>query len=69
MNFGRLGDGGQPTAFAGLSLPRERFRVCRRCRPDQEAHAAAFAAAGWRVLESGDEDLCEAIANALAGED
>ena len=45
------------------------FRVCRRCRPDQEAHAAAFAAAGWRVLESGDEDLCEAIANALAGED
>ena len=31
MNFGRLGDGGQPTAFAGLSLPREGFRVCRRC--------------------------------------
>ena len=31
MNFGRLGGGGQPTAFAGLSLPREGFRVCRRC--------------------------------------
>ena len=31
MNFGRLGSGGQPTAFAGLALPRDGFRVCRRC--------------------------------------
>ncbi len=31
MNFGRFGDSGQPTAFAGLALPREGFRVCRRC--------------------------------------
>ena len=31
MNFGRLGSGGQPVAFAGLALPRDGFRVCRRC--------------------------------------
>ena len=31
MNFGRLGSGGQPTAFAGIALPRDGFRVCRRC--------------------------------------
>ena len=31
MNFGRLGSGGQPTSFAGLALPRDGFRVCRRC--------------------------------------
>ena len=31
MNFGRLGTGGQPVAFAGLALPRDGFRVCRRC--------------------------------------
>ena len=31
MNFGRLGGGGQPTTFAGLALPRDGFRVCRRC--------------------------------------
>ena len=31
MNFGRLGTGGQPVAFAGLALPRDGFRICRRC--------------------------------------
>ena len=31
MNFGRLGTGGQPVTFAGLALPRDGFRVCRRC--------------------------------------
>ena len=31
MNFGRLGTGGQPVAFAGLALPRDGFRVCRGC--------------------------------------
>ena len=37
MNFGRLGSGGQPTAFAGLALPRDGFRVCRRCGAVQRA--------------------------------
>ncbi len=31
MNFGRLGTGGQPVTFAGSALPRDGFRVCRRC--------------------------------------
>ena len=31
MNFGRLGTGWQPVTFAGLALPRDGFRVCRRC--------------------------------------
>ena len=31
MNFGRLGTGGQPVTFAGLALPRDGFRICRRC--------------------------------------
>ncbi len=37
MNFGRLGSGGQPTAFAGLALPRDGFRVCRRCGSVQKS--------------------------------
>ncbi len=37
MNFGRFGDGGQPTVFAGVALPREGFRVCRRCGTVQAA--------------------------------
>ncbi len=37
MNFGRLGSGGQPTAFAGLALPRDGFRVCRRCGTVQKS--------------------------------
>ena len=37
MNFGRLGRGGQPTAFAGLALPRDGFRVCRRCGTVQKS--------------------------------
>ena len=37
--------------------------------PDQEAHAAAFTAAGWRVFESDDEALREALARVLAKED
>ena len=37
MNFGRLGSGGQPVAFAGLSLPRDGFRVCRRCGTVQKS--------------------------------
>ena len=37
MNFGRLGSGGQPTSFAGLALPRDGFRVCRRCGAVQRA--------------------------------
>lgn len=31
MNFGRLDDTGSPTRFAGESMPRVGFRVCRRC--------------------------------------
>ena len=37
MNFGRLGSGGQPVAFAGLALPRDGFRVCRRCGTVQKS--------------------------------
>ena len=37
MNFGRLGSGAQPTAFAGLVLPREGFRICRRCGTVQKS--------------------------------
>ncbi|MDE2905545.1 MAG: DUF1998 domain-containing protein, partial [Acidobacteriota bacterium] len=37
MNFGRLGGGGQPTEFAGLALPRDGFRVCRRCGTVQKS--------------------------------
>ena len=37
MNFGRLGGGGQPVAFAGLALPRDGFRVCRRCGTVQKS--------------------------------
>ena len=36
MNFGRLDAGGQPVAFAGLALPRDGFRVCRRCGTVQQ---------------------------------
>ena len=36
MNFGRLGQGGQPTMFAGVELPRDGFRVCGRCGKVQD---------------------------------
>ncbi len=38
MNFGRVGTGGQPTVFAGIALPRDGFRVCRRCGTVQESN-------------------------------
>lgn len=31
MNFGRLGQQGQPTMFAGREMPRDGFRICGRC--------------------------------------
>ncbi len=31
MNFGRVDQQGQPTMFAGVELPRDGFRICRRC--------------------------------------
>ena len=54
MNFGRVGGGGQPTAFAGLALPRDGFRVCRSCGTvqtgaggdDDGVRHASFCAAG-----------------------
>ena len=52
MNFGRLGGGGQPVSFAGLALPRDGFRVCRRCgavQPhgkEQENHTSTCGARG-----------------------
>ena len=39
MNFGRVGDGGQPTMFAGRELPRTGFRVCRDCGTVQGRNA------------------------------
>ena len=45
MNFGRLGQQGKPTMFAGVELPRDGFRICRRCgkvqgrREDEPVHA------------------------------
>ena len=36
--------------------------------PKQEAPAAAFAAAGWQVFDSDDEDIREAIVGVLAKE-
>ena len=50
MNFGRFDAGGQPVAFAGLALPRDGFRVCRRCGAvqqhgdDEPRHASTCAA-------------------------
>ena len=61
MNFGRLGGGGQPTAFAGLELPRDGFRVCRRCgtvqkgRDDGTQHTATCSA---RKAEQADIAEC-----------
>ena len=50
MNFGRLGTGGQPVTFAGLALPRDGFRVCRRCgtvqkRGDDDAQHTSICSA------------------------
>ena len=45
MNFGRVGQQGQKTMFAGVELPRDGFRICRRCgkvqgrREDEPVHA------------------------------
>ncbi len=38
MNFGRLGQQGQPTMFAGCELPRDGFRICGRCGKVQGRH-------------------------------
>ncbi len=59
MNFGRLGQGGQPTMFAGVELPRDGFRVCGRCgkvqgRPeDGPVHAQTCPARRARRAEAG----------------
>ena len=42
MNFGRLGDAGQPTMFAGRELPRGGFRICRHCGTVQRRGAESF---------------------------
>ena len=42
MNFGRLGDAGQPTMFAGRELPRGGFRTCRHCGTVQRRGAESF---------------------------
>ena len=42
MNFGRLGDAGQPTMFAGRELPRDGFRICRHCGTVQRRGAESF---------------------------
>ena len=41
MNFGRVDDTGRPTTFAGVELPREGFRVCRRCGTVQTRRSGA----------------------------
>ena len=66
VGFELAGDRGAVIAEAELAWPAHGIAVLL---PDQEAHAPAFTAAGWRVFESDDEDLGEAIASVLARED
>ena len=65
VGFELAGDRGAVIAEAELAWPDRRIAILLR---DREAPAAAFAAAGWRVFDSDDDTLCEAIADALAGE-
>ena len=62
MNFGRLGTGGQPVAFAGLALPRDGFRVCRRCGKVQkrggDERAEHTSTCGARQTEQADIADC-----------
>lgn len=66
VGFELAGDGGAVVAEAELAWPDRRIAVLL---PEPGGSAAAFAAAGWRVLESDDDHLCGTIAGALAGED
>ena len=65
VGFELTGDRGAVVAEAELAWPAHGISVLL---PDQEALAAAFAAAGWQVFESDDEDLREAVASGLAKE-
>ena len=65
VGFELTGDRGTVIAEAELAWPAHGVAVLL---PDQEAPAAAFTAAGWRVFDSDDEDLREAIASVLAKE-
>ncbi len=73
MNFGRLGQQGQPTMFAGLELPRDGFRVCRRCgkvqgrRDEEPAHARSCSAS--RVAGSRRRASSSAFGVAAGGQD
>ena len=66
VGFELAGGRGAVIAEAELAWPAHGVAVLL---PDRETHAPAFTAAGWQVFESDDEDLDEALASALAGED
>lgn len=65
VGFELAGDRGAVIAEAELAWPDRRIAILL---PVQGGSAAAFAGAGWRVFDSDDDTLCEAIAGALAGE-
>ena len=74
MNFGRLGQQGQSTMFAGVELPRDGFRICGRCgkvqgrREDEPVHARTCPArsAARRARDAGAKS---SVFGAVAGAD
>ena len=62
--FELAGDRSAVLAEAELAWPAHGIAVLL---PDQEAHAAAFAAAGWQMFTENAPNPAEAVVNTLAG--
>ena len=65
VGFELAGDRGAVIAEAELAWPAHGIAVLL---PDQETHAAAFTAAGWRVFTENAPNPAETIARALDGD-